>query len=95
VPENLVSTSGDRYTYIPCDLSSPDLVATIRDFHPETVVHLAGSLRGISDDVIVQNNLHSTQGLLDTIRKSHADIRMFLFASSGGVYGRQEIMPIA
>jgi GDP-4-dehydro-6-deoxy-D-mannose reductase len=95
LPESLRIIPSKRYKYLSCELSSPNLVEAIRDFRPTVVIHLAASLRGISKEVVVQNNTHSTEGLLKAIRGSGVKIELFLIASSGGVYGRQEQLPIA
>jgi GDP-4-dehydro-6-deoxy-D-mannose reductase len=84
----------DRYRYASSELSSPKLAELIREFHPTTVVHLAASLRGISEEVVFQNNVHSTEGLLAAVCASGVSVRLVLLASSGGVYGRQESLPI-
>lgn len=95
LPEHLRMLCADRYSYVSIELSSPKLAELIRDFHPTAIIHLAASLRGISEQIVFQNNLHSTQGLLDAIRASGVEIRLLLLASSGGVYGIQESLPIA
>jgi UDP-glucose 4-epimerase len=43
---------------------------------------------------VFENNVMSMQGLLESIRSSGVKIRMLLFASSGGVYGKPEALPI-
>jgi len=94
LPEHLRNLDVERYSYISTDLSSTGLAQLIRDFHPTAIVHLAASLRGISDEIVFQNNVRSTEGLLGAIRASGAKIPFLLLASSGGVYGRQERLPI-
>jgi nucleoside-diphosphate-sugar epimerase len=83
----------DRYSYIPCELSSTKLTELIRDFHPTAIIHLAASLRGISEEVIFENNVRCTQGLLDSIHASRAPLTLLLLASSGGVYATQQSLP--
>jgi nucleoside-diphosphate-sugar epimerase len=95
LPEQLRDLPPERYKYVSCELSSPNLTEVIREFHPTTVIHLAASLRGISEEVIFQNNVHSTERLLKAICTSGVKIGLLLVASSGGVYGRQERLPIA
>jgi nucleoside-diphosphate-sugar epimerase len=94
LPEHLRNLDTERHSYVASDLASTALSELIRDFHPTAIIHLAASLRGISEEVIFQNNVRSTKGLLDAIRASGVKIRFLLLASSGGVYGRQESLPI-
>jgi nucleoside-diphosphate-sugar epimerase len=84
----------DRYSYVSCDLASSDCTEIIRDFGPTTVIHLAASLRGESEENVFQNNVRSTEGLLNGIRSSKVKLRLLL-VSSGGVYGNQQKLPIA
>ncbi len=95
LPEHLRNFGDARYSYIPSGLSDANLAELIRDFHPTAIVHLAGSLRGSSEESIFQNNVGSTEELLNGIRASGVKIGFLLLASSGGVYGRQESLPIA
>jgi nucleoside-diphosphate-sugar epimerase len=95
LPEHLRNVDPDRYSYLSIDLLSTKLAELIGDFQPTAVVHLAASLRGVSEKIVFQNNVRGTKGLLGAIRASAPNIRLLLFASSGGVYGRQESLPIA
>jgi nucleoside-diphosphate-sugar epimerase len=95
LPAQLRSVGVGRYSYVSSDLSSTTLLELIREFRPTSIIHLAGSLRGLSEEIVFQNNVRSTEGLLDTIRASGLTIRLLLLASSGGVYGRQDSLPIA
>jgi nucleoside-diphosphate-sugar epimerase len=56
------------------------------------VIHLAAALRGAPDELIFQNNVRNTASLLHAI--CQCDVEMLLFASSGGVYGKQDHFPI-
>lgn len=94
LPPELRDLSPERYLYIPSDLSSSKIAGVIRDFHPTGIIHLAGLLRGVSEEVVFKNNVRSMQGLLESIYSSGVRIQLFLFASSGGVYGKPEILPI-
>jgi nucleoside-diphosphate-sugar epimerase len=95
LPEHLRNMGDERYSYVSSGLSSPKLTELIRDFQPTAVVHLAASLRGISEEKVFQNNVCGTEGLLGALRTSRVNICLLLLASSGGVYGRQESLPIA
>ncbi|HSZ63473.1 MAG TPA: NAD(P)-dependent oxidoreductase [Terriglobales bacterium] len=92
LPEYLRITVEPRYRYVSLDLTSDDFIAMVRDFRPTKVIHLAAALRGAPDEVIFQNNVRSTASLLHAILP--CDVEMLLFASSGGVYGKQDHFPI-
>jgi len=74
------------------DITSVDFAPTVLDFRPTKVIHLAAALRGVPDELIFQSNVRSTASLLHAIWQS--DVEMLLFASSGGVYGKQNNFPI-
>jgi len=95
LPEHLRNLGPERYSYVSSELCSTELAKLIHDFHPTGIIHLAASLRGVSEEIAFQNNVRSTEGLLGAIRASGVKIRFLLLASSGGVYGRQESLPIA
>ena len=92
LPECL--TPGSRYRYLQVGSSGDDLANIICDFRPTAVIHLAASLRGVTDEIIVQNNLQSTASLVNALLASGIKLETFLLASSGGVYGKQEKQPI-
>jgi GDP-4-dehydro-6-deoxy-D-mannose reductase len=92
LPDYLRAAVGPQYRYIPIDITSVDFAAAVRDFRPTKVIHLAASLRGAPDEIIYQNNVQSNASLLHAI--GQCDIEMLLFASSGGVYGKQDHFPI-
>jgi len=92
LPEYLRTALGPRYRYISIDLTSVDFAAAARDFRPTKVIHLAAALRGAPDELIYQDNVRSTASLLQAI--GLCDVEMLLFASSGGVYGKQDHFPI-
>ncbi len=92
LPEYLRDAVAPRYRYVSADLGSLDFADAIRDFRPARVIHLAGTLRGGPDENIFQNNVQGTASLLHAIRQ--CDVEMLLFASSGGVYGKQDTLPI-
>ena len=92
LPEYLRTAVGPRYNYVAQDITSDDFAVTVRDFRPTRVIHLAAALRGAPDELIFQNNVRSTASLLHAI--CQCDVEMLLFASSGGVYGKQDHFPI-
>ena len=92
LPEYLRTAFGARYRYVSMDISSVDFATAVRDFRPTKVLHLAAALRGAPDELIFQSNVRSTASFLHTIGQS--DVEMLLFASSGGVYGKQDHFPI-
>jgi nucleoside-diphosphate-sugar epimerase len=92
LPEYLRTVVGSRYRYVSTDLTSLDFTAAVRDFRPTKVIHLAATLRGAPDEITYQNNVRGTASLLHAI--AQCDIEMLLFASSGGVYGKQDHFPI-
>jgi len=95
LPEDLREVDTGRYAYVCCEFSSTSFAGLIRDFNPTIVIHLAASLRGISEEAVSQNNVRSTENLLAAVRAARVHIALFMFASSGGVYGKQEDLPIA
>jgi nucleoside-diphosphate-sugar epimerase len=92
LPEYLRNALGPRYRYVSAELASLDFADAIRDFRPTKVIHLAATLRGVPDEEIFQSNVQGTVSLLQAIRQ--CDVDMILFASSGGVYGKQDDLPI-
>jgi nucleoside-diphosphate-sugar epimerase len=92
LPKYLRTAIGPRYRYVSMDITSDDFASTVRDFRPTKVIHLAAGLRGAPDELIYQNNVRSTASLLHAIFQ--CDVEMILFASSGGVYGKQDHFPI-
>jgi GDP-4-dehydro-6-deoxy-D-mannose reductase len=92
LPEYLRTAVGPRYRYLSMDITSVDFSAAVCDFRPTKVIHLAAALRGAPDELIHQNNVRSTASLLQAI--GQCDVEMLLFASSGGVYGKQDYFPI-
>lgn len=94
LPERLRSSTSPRYSYLPVDLLGSELPRVLSKFRPTAVIHLAASLRGDSDASIMQNNLRSTECLLRALLASGTHLQMLLLASSGGVYGKQEVQPI-
>jgi GDP-4-dehydro-6-deoxy-D-mannose reductase len=92
LPEYLRPAAVARYRYDSVDMTSVDFARAVVDFRPTKVIHLAAMLRGAPDELIFENNVRSTVSLLDAI--SQCDVELFLFASSGGVYGKQDILPI-
>jgi nucleoside-diphosphate-sugar epimerase len=92
LPEHLRTVFGHRYRYVSMDIASDEFAAAVLDFRPTKVIHLAAALRGIPDELIFQSNVRSTTSLLHAIEQS--DVEMLLFASSGGVYGMQDNLPV-
>jgi nucleoside-diphosphate-sugar epimerase len=92
LPEYLRTAFGPRYRYVATDITSVDFAAAVLDFRPTKVIHLAAALRGVPDELIFQSNVQSTASLLHAIRQF--DVEMLLFASSGGIYGNQDNLPI-
>jgi nucleoside-diphosphate-sugar epimerase len=92
LPAYLNVPLGLHYTYVSADLASVDFEDAVRRFRPTRVIHLASTLRGVSETTIFLNNVQSTASLLRVL--STSDIEMLLFASTGGVYGRQDELPI-
>jgi nucleoside-diphosphate-sugar epimerase len=91
LPEYL-RTPGSRYRYVSIDIASADFAVVVHEFRPTKVIHLAAQLRGTVDELIYQNNTRSTACLLNALAR--CDAEFLLFASSGGVYGKQEHFPI-
>lgn len=94
LPEQLLTSNRTRYIYQSIDPSPGVLASIIREFSPTVVIHLAASLRGMNDEQILHNNVQSTTSLLEALKIGGIRIRIFLFASTGGVYGKQEDQPI-
>jgi len=94
LPEPLRASRSARYSYLSIDLLSDKLTVVVSQFRPTAVIHLAASLRGGTDEFISLNNVRSTKSLLKALMTSGSKVEVFLLASSGGVYGRQETQPI-
>src|SRR5205814_3291698 len=95
-PGKLREIDTTRYSYINCDLSTAtNVVAVLRDSCPTTIIHLAASLRGVSEEIVFKNNVASTEGLLNALRETGMKITRFLLVSSGGAYGNQKSQPIS
>ena len=94
LPESLRVSASPRYSYLSVDLLGSEFPGVLSAFRPTAVIHLAASLRGDCDESILQNNLRSTDSLLQALMADGAGLQMFLLASSGGVYGKQDLQPI-
>ena len=68
------------------DVADNDVVGLVREFHPETIYHLAAQIdvrRSVSDPAFdARVNVVGTINMLEAAR--HADAERFVFASSGG-----------
>ena len=95
LPEAFGVSRSPRYSYLSVDLLSDKLGDVVSQFRPTAVIHLAASLRGVTDELILLNNVRSTESLLKVLLTSGNKLEMFLLASSGGVYGCQEMQPIS
>ena len=94
LPEPLRASRSPRYSYLSLDLLRDKLADVVSQFRPTAVIHLAASLRGVTDELILLNNVRSTESLLKALLTGGNELEIFLLASSGGVYGRQEMQPI-
>jgi GDP-4-dehydro-6-deoxy-D-mannose reductase len=94
LPEPLRDSRSPRYSYLQVDLLSNKVAEVVSQFRPTAVIHLAASLRGVTDEFILLNNVRSTESLLKALLTTGSKLEIFLLASSGGVYGRQEMQPI-
>jgi len=94
LPAALRASPCPRYSYLSIDLLSYKLADVVSQFQPTAVVHLAASLRGVTDEFILWNNVHGTESLLKALRIRANKLEMLLLASSGGVYGCQDTQPI-
>jgi GDP-4-dehydro-6-deoxy-D-mannose reductase len=90
----LHASRSPRYSYLQADLLSNKVADVVSQFRPTAVIHLAASLRGVTDEFILVNNVRSTESLLKALLTTGSKLDIFLLASSGGVYGRQETLPI-
>jgi UDP-arabinose 4-epimerase len=74
----------------------PALEAVMRQYHPKTVIHLAGLIAAgesvVDPAPFYHNNLAGTLSLLDAMR--NCDIDRLVFSSSAGVYGEPDQIPI-
>ena len=94
LPQSLRTSNSPRYSYLSIDLLSNKLADVVSDFRPTAVIHLAASLLGVTGEIILWNNVRSTEVLLNALLRSGANLEILLLASSGGVYGRQDVQPI-
>src|SRR5215469_4443226 len=94
LPEPLRASRSPRYSYLQGDLLGDNIADVLSQFRPTAVVHLAASLRGVTDEFILLNNARSTESLLKALRRTASKLKIFLLASSGGVYGCQEMQPL-
>jgi GDP-4-dehydro-6-deoxy-D-mannose reductase len=86
-----------RYRYFSIDLANgPTLTELLRDIHPEVVVHLASGLYGADPHLLFRTNVEGTISLLRALGEAEIPLTMFIFGSTGGVYGsiRPQALPI-
>lgn len=77
-----------------CD--TPRMLATLRDFEPEAMIHLAG-LKHVAESTMRALDYHDTNvgGLLSVLdAASQCGLRKMVFSSSGSVYGETRQLPI-
>jgi len=84
-----IASEETRYRYQQSDLLTPgSLEPLLRDFKPNSVVHLASGLRGDPDANLFRTNVEGTINLLESIGRAGGGLPLVIYGSSGGVYGR-------
>lgn len=98
--ENLAEAhaAGDRFRFVRCDVTGPDIVDLAAAERPEVVHHLAAQIDvriSVTDPVLdARLNVLGTINVLEAARR--AGTRKVVFTSSGGsIYGEPTALPVA
>ena len=84
----------DRYQYESVDLlDSARLRATLADYSPNRIIHMASGLFGDSVAKLLQCGVEATVGLLEAI-PTDTTVERIVLGSSGGVYGCPTELPL-
>jgi nucleoside-diphosphate-sugar epimerase len=83
-----VLSYGSRYQYLLADINErAELSRCLRDFRPQTVVHLASALRGDPPEELFGINVSGIIRLIEAIAESGINKPRLIIGSTGGVYG--------
>lgn len=81
----------DEFTQV--DIRSPQLLATLSRFRPDTIVHLAFVVNPIHDSQRMRDiNVNGTRNVFESVRQLRPD--RFLMASSGTAFGAWPDNPV-
>jgi nucleoside-diphosphate-sugar epimerase len=95
-PELVACLSSPRYKYESLDIREEDrLCDLLADFAPSVVVHLASCLRGDLQENLDASNVQGTQSVVQAIARSKITLTNFVLASTGGVYGVPNRLPLS
>jgi UDP-glucose 4-epimerase len=75
------------------DVRNPQLADKLREFQPDTIVHLAFVVNPIHNDALMRDvNVNGTRNVMDAVRSIHP--ARFLIASSATAYGAWPDNPV-
>ncbi len=88
--------SNKEFRFIKADiLDTKTLNDSIKESHPDTVIHLAANpdirLSNIKTDLDLQQGTIGTYNVLEAMRLN--DVKRFIFSSSSAVYGSIKVLP--
>jgi nucleoside-diphosphate-sugar epimerase len=94
-PELLRAAADGRYRYRQADVTDVSAIAAlVEEVAPQTVVHVAATRRESSPAALVEGNVDGTVSLVSACCASGNRVQRFVVASSGGVYGAPEQLPL-
>jgi len=86
-----------RYRYAPVDLvRRGDVQALLKNFRPQSIVHLAAALRDEPPERLFRTNVEGTIALLEAVAAAGIELPRIVFGSSGAVYGNsdRDVLPL-
>src|SRR5262249_48652842 len=90
-----LSIKSRRYEYVVVNVHRrEDIAALLQDFQPDVVVHLASGLRDDPISSLLATNVQGTIDLLDAVSEIKERVGKIILASTGGVYGVPDKLPI-
>jgi nucleoside-diphosphate-sugar epimerase len=83
-----------RYRYVACELGDRSQLGRLLEAAaPDVVFHLAAGLRDDPAHALLGTNVEGTFSFADSV--AHSRVRRIVLASSGGVYGMPEALPLS
>ncbi len=89
LPAELRLPSSDCYGYAQVDIrQKSQMVAVLREFQPNIIIHLASSLRGTESHSCFETNVGGTSTVIEAIAETGLVLEKLVIGSSGAVYGQ-------